>query len=779
MQNEFINYKGLNIAHINTRSLLSKKDSLQIYLDNSNLSILCISETWLNRHIPDNLTYFRGYNIIRNDRKVLNVNGQTKNGGGVAILIQKDLACDCITMADTNTSNKDAELLWVVIRPPFVKPITICAAYRPPTGSENEFTDILSEAVELACGRIRGEIFVLGDFNLNFLNTRDNHVKYLKDILKNLGLTQLIKDPTRSTRLTSSLIDLIFTNSNNIQNCGVKSWNISDHDCIFVNRKHIPKPIKSTTFRGRTYRNFNKENFCNSLRVRNWDEVLHENNPNKAWLSLISTVEKELDSTCPIRDIRIKKLKDDWVDNELLERIHHKDSLLKRAKKSRSGEDWARARVVRNEVNRLVQRKKSNFIKEQLNQHKGDYRKYWRTIRQIVPSKKSQNNKISLIELNSAAEIPSDNIPNRINDYFATIGPKLAESLGGNWVPTTDPKEANFEFNQVTLHDFVKIINEIDVSKSSAIDNVSSYVLKLTFQAIPHCLLHICNMSLMSGVFPNSWKCAYVTPLDKGGLRKDVSNLRPVSLLPLPGKLLEKIVHQQTYSYLDQNNILTDCQGGFRPNHSTVSTVAELTDMITDNNDKNQVSLVAYLDFSKAFDTIDHNIFIKKIKHIGFSETPLKWFDSYLKDRSQIVIANNTKSMCKKLTTGVPQGSILGPLAFLLYINDLVDNISQCKTLLYADDTILLSSHQDVGIATTQLQNDLTKLDTWCFDNKLSINYKKTKTMIFGPRHLTKKTTIDPFYMKQHRLEMVDHYKYLGITLDKHLTFNLHLSNVI
>ena len=119
--------------------------------------------------------------------------------------------------------------------------------------------------------------------------------------------------------------------------------------------------------------------------------------------------------------------------------------------------------------------------------------------------------------MNSAAEIPSDNIPNRINDYFATIGPKLAESLGGNWVPTTDPKEANFEFNQVTLHDFVIIINEIDVSKSSAIDNVSSYVLKLTFQAIPHCLLHICNMSLMSGVFPNSWKCAYVTPLDKGG----------------------------------------------------------------------------------------------------------------------------------------------------------------------------------------------------------------------------------------------------------------------
>ena len=125
--------------------------------------------------------------------------------------------------------------------------------------------------------------------------------------------------------------------------------------------------------------------------------------------------------------------------------------------------------------------------------------------------------------------------------------------------------------------------------------------------------------------------CAYVTPLDKGGIKKDVNNLRPVSLLPLPGKLLEKIVHQQTYKYLELYNMLTDCQGGFRPNHSTISTVAQLTDCIVDNNEKNQISLVAYLDFSKAFDTIDHNIFIKKIKHIGFSKIPLLWYESYLK----------------------------------------------------------------------------------------------------------------------------------------------------
>ena len=141
-----------------------------------------------------------------------------------------------------------------------------------------------------------------------------------------------------------------------------------------------------------------------------------------------------------------------------------------------------------------------------------------------------------------------------------------------------------------------------------------------------------------------------------------------MSLLSIPGKLLEKIVHQQIFENLERHNLLTDCQGEFRPNHSTISTVAQFTDTIVDNNDKKQISLVAYLDFSKAFDTIDHSIFIKKIRHMDFSNTPLKWFASNLKDRSQIVIANHIKSNSRKQLTGVPQGSILGPLAFLMYM---------------------------------------------------------------------------------------------------------------
>ena len=153
-----------------------------------------------------------------------------------------------------------------------------------------------------------------------------------------------------------------------------------------------------------------------------------------------------------------------------------------------------------------MRRKKASFIKDQLSQHKGYHRKYWRTIRQIVPSKKAQQNKISLVEIDSSLEIPTDDIPNHVNDYFATIVPKLAEQLGGNWIPRTAPCYSNFDFKLITLPNLVKIIEEIDVSKSSAIDNVSSYILKLVFQTVPECLLHIFNLSLSMGTFPNSWK---------------------------------------------------------------------------------------------------------------------------------------------------------------------------------------------------------------------------------------------------------------------------------
>ena len=231
--------------------------------------------------------------------------------------------------------------------------------------------------------------------------------------------------------------------------------------------------------------------------------------------------------------------------------------------------------------------------------------------------------------------------------------------------------------------------------------------------------------------------------------------------------------------YLSENNILNECQGGFRPNKSTISTVFELNNLILENTENNQSTLACFVDFSKALDTIDHEIFLKKIKHMGFSEKVCKWYGNYLTGRSQTVLANNLPSDPLPVKIGVPQGSILGPLAFLFYINDITESFRHCQTLLYADDTVLLSSNLDVNVAAQNLQTDLLSLNNWCALNKLTINIKKTKIMCFGSKNCIKKFHKPNFLLNGLLLDCVDSFKYLGITLDPQLNYDLYLSTIL
>ena len=276
------------------------------------------------------------------------------------------------------------------------------------------------------------------------------------------------------------------------------------------------------------------------------------------------------------------------------------------------------------------------------------------------------------------------------------------------------------------------------------------------------------------------WKIAKVTPLRKAGISNDVSNLRPVSLLPITSKLIEKIVHNRIYSFLDGNDILDKKQGRFRPNHSTCNSTATFIDDIYTAMNSNEILIATYIDAMKAFDTVNHKILLKKAEKYDITGHFLAMLRNYLKDRHQCTVANDVVSNSKPITWGVPQGSVCGPLLFLIYINDLSGVLESCKVSLYADDTVIYFAHKNVNVALQLLQQDLDRLVDWCSDNKVTINSKKNKYCLYGMRSNVKQSkSIDTLLsLNNNILDRVSSYKYLGFILDEHLNFNKHITEL-
>ena len=277
----------------------------------------------------------------------------------------------------------------------------------------------------------------------------------------------------------------------------------------------------------------------------------------------------------------------------------------------------------------------------------------------------------------------------------------------------------------------------------------------------------------------DKWKNAIVIPLFKGGNKLDVSNYRPISLLPLPGKLLEKIVHKKLSYYLELNNLLCNEQCGFRKERSTVHSIVNLTDSLLKAMNNSQTCMAVFIDLKKAFDTINHKILLRKFEYIGIKGDLLLWISNYLHERTQKTFANGHLSESLPITCGVPQGSILGPLFFITYINDMQNYLQTTNLGLYADDTVLFSHANDNALLQKGLQTTLNKFQKWCQMNALTINVKKTKFMIFGTRSKIKKAKKLKLQVNGQPLQQVPSYKYLGVTLDSVLSYSHHISMVI
>ena len=307
-------------------------------------------------------------------------------------------------------------------------------------------------------------------------------------------------------------------------------------------------------------------------------------------------------------------------------------------------------------------------------------------------------------------------------------------------------------------------------------DEILPKFLKLSINCIIDPLLHVCNLSLSNGVFPSELKVAKVVPIFKGGDTTKLTNYRPVSILSVVSKVLERLMYNRMFSFIEKYKILYDYQFGFRIKHSTHMALSLFIDKLTHYIENGEHSIGVYLDFSKAFDTIDHDILYMKLHHYGFRSHVLDWIKSYMSNRCQYVSYNGHDSMMQDISCGVPQGSILGPLLFLLYINDLGNICQNLSAFMFADDTSLLGHDTDISVLKAKVNDDLVIISSWLNANKLSLNLSKSQFMLFTRKHFT--LTDINITVNNVCIDRVNKVKFLGTIMDDKLNWQEHITYI-
>ena len=337
-------------------------------------------------------------------------------------------------------------------------------------------------------------------------------------------------------------------------------------------------------------------------------------------------------------------------------------------------------------------------------------------------------------------------IAEAINEHFSNVAQVLAQDIpvvDVNPESYLEPTDSLFSLQIPSVNTVFSFLSKIDEKKATGLDRIPSNLLKMAASIVAPSLTSIFSKSILTGIYPNDWKAAKVTPLFKKGLKSDPNNYRPISVIPVVSKVLEKIVYNQLYHYLDDDKLLLGCQSGFRSLHSTLTALLEATDAWSVNIDNGLLNGVVFIDLTKAFDTIDHEIILRKMSYLGVNQAAIKWFSSYLSGRTQRCSVNGKLSTARTLSCGVPQGSILGPLLFLIYINDLPNSLQNAVPRMFAENTNLTLSVKTLTELKLALAPELNNLSCWLKANKLSLNVAKTELMIIGSRqrHLLNVTT--------------------------------------
>ena len=724
------------------------------------------------------------------------LNPPNRNKGGAGILVRKNCFSE-INVIDEYETNLICPCTKCEIESKFLRlksqklEIIVGAIYRHPDGKTTHFNEKWQNTFK---NLKDNEICIVGgDINIDLININCEQVSNYLDNIMSVNMYPVIQAPTRFTDRSSTLIDHILVKLpakyiNNKVTAGNLIHDLTDHlpNFVFIDFT-IPLILNRPYIRLLTKRKIAsyKAKFLEikPLLSINNNEICTPD-VNNCFTDFIEHLGNIYNDNFPLTKLSRQKAKDylkPHITSGIRQSITDRNRLYKKYLENKSDYNYNKWKNKRNNVTNIIQAAEISHVKEQLNNRGNKSKSLWKLFGKILNNKQKGNTKVSKLNINGKTINNSHDISNAFNKFFCEIGPELASKIDVNnifynYMPSKI-KDSIF-LHIITLNEVKKEISKLDPKKSPGYDDVTAKFLQISEDLIATPLCQIFNMSMSSGIYPDKLKIAKVIPIYKKGSKSDVSNYRPISVLSCINKIYEKLLCKRLYKFLSIKKCLYKYQFGFRENHSTLQALIETVDNIKSDIDNNNIVCGIFADLSKAFDTVDHSILIKKIDYYGIRGVANELIDSYLTNRKQYVQVNGSKSEYLPITCGVPQGSVLGPLLFLLFINDIVYSCPAAKLVIFADDTSVFFSNKSIAQLIVQAELTLRQLMKWFEANRLTLNTSKSNFIIFRTIRRKIGDLPDKINICGKDVHITDKIKYLGVLIDEHLTWKYHITEL-